>query len=689
MPTNTTNLDLVLYDEGAPDSATLFLTWRSAIDGLTTSNFVKIDDGYGVQAAQIADLEARSTVTKVNGIYDSGSLYLATVAGIASYIDKALILLSLDITNPGTTQININSLGARTLVKVNTSGTSINLTANDLRPNRLNLFMYDLASTTFIWVGSTAADTLNIIGTAGNLVSVNTDNTLLGTLTQSQMLSQTTHAATGKSTPADADSIPLVDTAASNVLKKITWAQIRTNITTALGAIIAAATEKTIPIGADLLGIADTADSNNTKKVTITNLFAQLGILTNAFTAKTTPAVADVLPIGDSAASFAAKKITITNLFTILGTYIDSITAKTTPVTGDEVLLADSAASFANKKVTIGNIFGVLGTFINGYTDKASPVAADLLAIADSAASFAVKKLSLTNLLVYLRSFLSINAPEGFLQNGQINVTVASNNITVAIKTLSGGNPSATDPVYVRINGVIRSITAALSVTKNAGTNWFASGATMLATNEIDYFTYLGYNATDGVVVGFARFSSAAQYSDFSTTGTNEKYCAISTITNAASTDYYVVIGRFAATLSATASFNWSVPTFTAINLINRPIYETRWITYAPVITSATGTITTVSAAGRYQISYRKVYMDVIITITTNGTGATALDCPLPISCHALNEGTYAGRENAVTGSLLVCWLSSATSIRIQKYDSTYIGADGRAPAFLAVYEMA
>ena len=166
-------------------------------------------------------------------------------------------------------------------------------------------------------------------------------------------------------------------------------------------------------------------------------------------------------------------------------------------------------------------------------------------------------------------------APQGFLQNGKIVVTDAAG-ITVAIKTLAGTDPSATDPVYVRIGDTVRTISAALSVSAADGTNWMNAGSAELATKEIDYFVYLGYNATDGVTIGFSRIPGANQYSDFSATTTNEKYCAISTITNAASTDYYEVIGRFAATLSAGAGYTWSVPTYTAINLIQRPIYETR-----------------------------------------------------------------------------------------------------------------
>ena len=180
-------------------------------------------------------------------------------------------------------------------------------------------------------------------------------------------------------------------------------------------------------------------------------------------------------------------------------------------------------------------------------------------------------------------------APQGFLINGKIVPSVSSNNLTVALKGLDGNDPSASNPVYCRIGDTVRTITSALSVTKNAGTNWCNAGSAELATKEIDYFVYLGYNATDGVVIGFSRIPFATSYGDFSATTTNEKYAAISTITTAASTDYYELVGRFAATLSAGAGYTWSVPTFTATNLLQRPIRETRWLSFAPTLTGGTG----------------------------------------------------------------------------------------------------
>lgn len=212
--------------------------------------------------------------------------------------------------------------------------------------------------------------------------------------------------------------------------------------------------------------------------------------------------------------------------------------------------------------------------------------------------------------------------PQGYMINGKISVTDAAG-ITVAIKTLAGSDPSETDPVFVRIGNTVHMLTSALSVSKADGTNWCNSGSAELATKEIDYFVYLGYNATDGVVIGFSRIPSANQYSDFSTTTTNEKYCAISTITTAASTDYYEVIGRFAATLSAGAGYTWSVPTYTAANLIQRPIYETRNLNFSPTRSVSGGTVPTYTATDFNQY---KIVGDRCIFrgVWDNSSGGTA-----------------------------------------------------------------
>lgn len=230
--------------------------------------------------------------------------------------------------------------------------------------------------------------------------------------------------------------------------------------------------------------------------------------------------------------------------------------------------------------------------------------------------------------------------PQGFLYNGKIVPSVASNNLTVALKGLDGNDPSATNPVYVRIGDSVRSITAALSVTKNAGTNWCNAGSAELATKEIDYFVYLGYNATDGVVIGFSRIPYANSYGGFSATTTNEKYCAISTITTATSADYYQNIGRFAATLSAGAGYTWTVPTFSAINLIQAPIYSTRVLIFVPQLTGCTAA-TYGSGSFRYQLVGSQLIAEIGASafMTSNAT-TKSITMPFTLSSSSSAQGT-------------------------------------------------
>lgn len=277
-------------------------------------------------------------------------------------------------------------------------------------------------------------------------------------------------------------------------------------------------------------------------------------------------------------------------------------------------------------------------------------------------------ELALKDTKTDLTKYSNLNAPEGFLINGKIVPSVASNNLTVAIKGLDGNDPSASNPVYCRIGDVVRTITSALSVTKNAGTNWMNAGSAELATEEIDYFVYLGYNTTDGITIGFSRIPYANTYFEFSTTNTNEKYCAISTITNAVAGDNYRVIGRFGATLSAGAGYTWTVPTFTGVNLIQRPIFETRNLVAKSIISAETGTITTSSGATMYKISGKNVLIYFAGNITNNGSGAVKSRMSLPFTASALDyivgisssDGYFRGGYTVST-----YWQSA-------KYDNTY-----------------
>jgi hypothetical protein len=311
---------------------------------------------------------------------------------------------------------------------------------------------------------------------------------------------------------------------------------------------------------------------------------------------------------------------------------------------------------------------------ISEKTNYTPPIDTDVVPIVDVTTN-TTKKITWANIKAALKAYFDpfYGMREGEMRNGRIAVSVASNNLTVALKTLAGDDPSATDPVKVMIGGAVRTISGALSVTKNAATNWCNAGGAELATREIDYFVYLGYNATDGVVIGFSRISFATLYSDFSATTTNEKYAGISTITNAAAGDNYVNIGRFAATLSAGAGYTWTVPTFTAANLIQRPIYETRVLIFLPTITgyNATNAVTV-----NYQM---RNSMAILFDANVYGTSNSAtFDFTLPFTPN-VEAGVYFHKMAFCADS--GTWQTNVCIFGMSKDITAKIGKDGTTAA--------
>ncbi|HOW17247.1 MAG TPA: hypothetical protein PK443_05985, partial [bacterium] len=136
----------------------------------------------------------------------------------------------------------------------------------------------------------------------------------------------------------------------------------------------------------------------------------------------------------------------------------------------------------------------------------------------------------------------------------------------------------------------------------------------------------------------------------------------------------YVVIGRFAATLSAGAGYTWSVPTFTSINLIQRPIFNTRKLTYTPVGSaggSMTFTINTVYRA-TYQIIQNRIFLDIAVIGTTGGTTNTDLRVSTPMSFE--DNSFSAGYYKDSTYSVILAQVNRGSFIQTFKTTCTNWG---------------
>lgn len=263
-----------------------------------------------------------------------------------------------------------------------------------------------------------------------------------------------------------------------------------------------------------------------------------------------------------------------------------------------------------------------VATEIHAATEKATPVDADELGLVDSAASWVVKKLTIAALkLAILAGF---KPADGFTWNIKIVPSVASNNLTVAIKGKDGNDLSASNPGYVMIGGVWRSITGALTGTWNSGQNYLDLGSSRFAAIETDLFVHFVWWSGDSSIKMFvSRKPLINLLSETTYSSTVENGLLPTAGISSATTDVCVNIGRFAATLSAGAGYTWSVPTFTNINLIQKPIYESRWLTYAPTITWTGGVAPTTLTNSVYRYRVRMKECSVILGGIYSGNGTT------------------------------------------------------------------
>lgn len=123
----------------------------------------------------------------------------------------------------------------------------------------------------------------------------------------------------------------------------------------------------------------------------------------------------------------------------------------------------------------------------------------------------------------------------------------------------------------------------------------------------------------------------------------------------------------------------------TYLDTLYSPLDNSAWTAYTPVVSSGTGAITTASATGRYKQIGKTVFVEITITLTTNGSGATSLIATLPVNANAALAVLSGGSASAI--ALLAFVVSGA--VDIFKYDGTYPGASGGTYYVSGCYEAA
>jgi len=100
--------------------------------------------------------------------------------------------------------------------------------------------------------------------------------------------------------------------------------------------------------------------------------------------------------------------------------------------------------------------------------------------------------------------------------------------------------------------------------------------------------------------------------------------------------------------------------------------------TWTPTVTSAVGSITTVSASGNYTKIGRQVTLNMNISIANNGTGAAALVIGgVPFNAATTRSDAGTGREYAVVGLQVAMTFLTTSTIQMLTYNNLYPGGTG------------
>jgi hypothetical protein len=220
------------------------------------------------------------------------------------------------------------------------------LSADPSNPVKGQIYFNTQSNRMFWWNGSAwiGADSTGATMTGDNIItalngsSMKIDDDNLSTAANSAITNSHTHSNKTTLDSYTQTEVNLADAVSkkhshsnSTALDAVSGTNTGNETTTTVGTLISGATAKTTLVDADMFAIMDSAASNVVKKFSFANFktaalaaapaetATTIGTLISGATAKTTPIDADSFVMSDSAASNAGKKVTLANLKTVLG----------------------------------------------------------------------------------------------------------------------------------------------------------------------------------------------------------------------------------------------------------------------------------------------------------------------------------------------------------------------------------
>lgn len=190
-----------------------------------------------------------------------------------------------------------------------------------------------------------------------------------------------------------------------------------------------------------------------------------------------------------------------------------------------------------------------------------------------------------------------------------IVTSVSEGNLTVSLKNYLWQTPSVEVPVKVQIWDTVRTINYDISIVMPKWEDYFHSWGLELRDREVDYFVYLFWydtNTTPTVWIWISRviwYKFWDLYYNWPIYDEKKLNYTWNGYSDPTTTNDLVNIWRFNAILSG--FYNWSIPSTSII--INRPIYETRELSFNPATTLDSWTFSNFNNFSKYQIVNNRV----------------------------------------------------------------------------------